>query len=403
MELGPIWRAILRNKGSYVLIALQTAVTMAIMVNAIAIMQERSAEMARPSGTDEDNIFTFSSTTFVPEVDKKNIIIEDLDMLRNHPGVIDAIATNSFPLRDGGSSRGLQVEPGTGKDSVGTAVYYVDEHAINAFGTNLIDGENFSSNQVSWNVITDDTWPATGIITQAAADELFPDENGSVVGKTVYINDNDPVKIVGIIDVLQAAWKGWDSVENSMLVPLLFDSDRIYYVVRTKPGYRDELMPEIEELFAQSNKNRIIESMRTMNEVRKRSYLGDAGMVKMLTFIVILLTGITGFGIVGMASFSVTRRTRQIGVRRALGATQSAILRYFMIENFIISSIGIIVGGILAVALNILMVQAFSLTPMAWYVVPLAMIALWIVGQLAVAGPARRASNISPAIATRSI
>ena len=245
MELGPIWRSILRNKGSYFLIALQTAVTMAIMVNAIAIMQERSAEMARPSGTDEDNIFTFSSTTFVPETNKKNIIIEDLDMLRNHPGVIDAIATNSFPLRDGGSSRGLQVEPGTGKDSVGTAVYYVDEHAINAFGTNLIDGKNFSPEQVSWNVITDDTWPATGIITQAAADELFPDESGSIVGKTVYMNDNDPVKIVGIIDVLQAAWKGWDSVENSMLVPLLFDSERPYYVVRTKPGYRDELMPEM--------------------------------------------------------------------------------------------------------------------------------------------------------------
>jgi len=403
MELGPIWRAILRNKGSYVLIALQTAVTMAIMVNAIAIMQERSAEMARSSGTDEDNIFTFSSTTFVPEVDKKNIIIEDLDMLRNHPGITDAIATNSFPLRDGGSSRGLQVEPGTGKDAVGTAIYYVDQHAIDAFGTHLIDGENFSPEQVSWNDISDNTWPATGIITQAAADELFPDENGSVVGKTVYINDNDPVKIVGIIDVLQAAWKGWDSVENSMLVPLLLDSDRTYYVVRTEPGYRDELMPEIEELLAQGNKNRIIESMRTMNEVRKRSYLGDAGMIKMLSFIVVLLTGVTGFGIVGLASFSVTRRTRQIGVRRALGATQSAILRYFMIENFIISSIGIIVGGILAVALNILMVQAFSLTPMAWYVVPLAMIALWIVGQLAVAGPARRASNISPAIATRSI
>ena len=50
MEFGPIWRALLRNKGSYVLIALQIAVTMAIMVNAIGIMQERSTQMARPSG-----------------------------------------------------------------------------------------------------------------------------------------------------------------------------------------------------------------------------------------------------------------------------------------------------------------------------------------------------------------
>jgi putative ABC transport system permease protein len=402
MELGPIWRAILRNKSSYVLVALQIAVTMAIMVNAIAIMQERSAKIARPTGTDEQNIFTFSSTVFVAEFDRKSLIIEDLDMIRNLPGVVDAISTNSFPLRDGGSSRGLQLEPGTGKDAISTAIYYVDEHAINAYGTNLVEGENFSVNQVAWSNIEDHKSPSTGIITQALADNLFPDDSGSVVGKTVYINDNDPLKIIGVIDVLQAAWGGWDKVEHSLLVPTPRDSERTQFVVRTEPGYRDELMPQIEAALAK-NKNRIIENVRTMEEVRNRSYLGDSGMVKMLTFIVVLLTGITGFGIVGLASFSVSRRTRQIGVRRALGASRPAILRYFMIENFIISSVGIFVGGIFAVALNIFMVQAFSLTPLAWYVVPIAMVVLWIVGQAAVAGPARRASNISPAIATRSI
>ena len=75
----------------------------------------------------------------------------------------------------------------------------------------------------------------------------------------------------------------------------------------------------------------------------------------------------------------------------------------FMIENFIVSTIGLIIGGILSVGLNIAMVEAFALKPLAWYVIPIAMVALWIVGQAAVAGPARRASNISPAIATRSI
>jgi putative ABC transport system permease protein len=339
---------------------------------------------------------------FVAEFDRKSLIIEDLDMIRNLPGVVDAISTNSFPLRDGGSSRGLQLEPGTGKDAISTAIYYVDEHAINAYGTNLVEGENFSVNQVAWSNIEDHKSPSTGIITQALADNLFPDDSGSVVGKTVYINDNDPLKIIGVIDVLQAAWGGWDKVEHSLLVPTPRDSERTQFVVRTEPGYRDELMPQIEAALAK-NKNRIIENVRTMEEVRNRSYLGDSGMVKMLTFIVVLLTGITGFGIVGLASFSVSRRTRQIGVRRALGASRPAILRYFMIENFIISSVGIFVGGIFAVALNIFMVQAFSLTPLAWYVVPIAMIVLWIVGQAAVAGPARRASNISPAIATRSI
>ena len=77
-------------------------------------------------------------------------------------------------------------------------------------------------------------------------------------------------------------------------------------------------------------------------------------------------------------------------------------MRYFMVENIIVSSVGIMFGGIFAVALNIVMVEAFALEPLSWYVIPVAMIALLSVGQLAVTGPAIKASNISPAIATRS-
>ena len=74
-----------------------------------------------------------------------------------------------------------------------------------------------------------------------------------------------------------------------------------------------------------------------------------------------------------------------------------------MVENLIVSGIGLAIGGVLSVALNMVMVEAFALEPLAWYVIPIAMAALLIVGQAAVAGPARRASNVAPAIATRSI
>jgi putative ABC transport system permease protein len=188
-----------------------------------------------------------------------------------------------------------------------------------------------------------------------------------------------------------------------MLVPLHREYEETRYVIRAEPGYRDTLMPQVERLLAESNRGRLIRQVRTMEQVRKRSYNGDSAMITMLTFIVVLLTAITGLGIVGLASFSVSRRTRQIGVRRALGATRPQILRHFMIENFIISGMGIVGGAVLAIALNIFMVQAYSITPLSWYVIPIAMIVLWIVGQAAVAGPAHRASLITPAIATRSI
>jgi len=403
MELGPIWRSMLRNKGGFILIAVQIAVTMTIMVNAIAIIQERSTNMARPSGLDESNIFALASVSFVADIDEKRLIDEDLDLLRKLPGVRSATSSNSFPLRQGGWSEGLNLEPGEGKMDTSSAIYFADEHTVETFGMNLVDGENFAANQVSWVNRETNDWPPVAIVTQALAEELFPDETGSYLGKTFYLNDDNPVNIIGVVERLQAPWPSWSGLERSMLVPQRRDAEFVRYIIRTEPGYRDELMPQVEEMLANSNPDRIIRSMATMDQTRKLAYLGDAAMIKILTFVVSLLTIITGLGIVGLASFNVSRRTRQIGIRRALGATRTAIVRYFMIENFLVSTVGVVIGGVLAVALNMFMVEAFALKPLSWYVVPAAMIALWTVGQVAVAGPARKASNVTPAIATRSI
>ncbi len=402
MEFGPIWRSLTRNKAGYILIATQIAVTMAIMINSIAIMQQRAEDMARPSGVDEANIFTFASTAFVPETDMGSLIEEDLDAIRRLPGVVDAIATNSFPLRQGGSSGGFQLEPGAGKDSVPAAYYFVDEHALAALGANLVDGANFAPNEVIWLEEESNEWPGTVIVSQAFAKAMFPEETGSYVGNTMYVNESQPVQIVGVLERLQAPWKGWEDVEHAMLVPGRRDVEFQRYVVRAEPGMRDTLMPQVEEMLSQSNKNRIIQDLRTMEDVRTTAYMGDSAMIKMLTFIVSLLLVITGLGIVGLASFNVSRRTRQIGIRRALGATRMQIVRYFQVENFLVSGLGIATGAILAVALNVLLVNSFSLRPLSWYVVPVAMLVMWAVGQLAVIGPARRASRVSPAIATRS-
>ena len=405
MDIGPIWRAMLRNKAGFVLIALQVAVTLTIMVNAVGIIQERSGRIDRPSGLDEENTFAFASVLFTEyEREQRKVLIdEDLDLIRSTPGVLSAIASISYPLRQGGWSMSLSLEPGNQTpESVSSAIYFVDEHGADTFDVEVIDGKNFAPEQVTWSSENDNTWPAYGIITEALGKEMWPDETGSYVGKTMFINDNDPVNVVGVIDNLQAPWPSWTGLERSMLVPQRRPSEFVRYIVRTEPGLRDELMPALEAALAASNKDRIIRDMTTMEETRKLAYVGDSAMIKILSFIVLLLTIITALGIVGLASFNVSRRTRQIGIRRALGASKPAVVRYFMIENSIVSAIGLTLGSALAIGLNIVMVDAFSLEPLAWYVIPVGVLVLWVVGQLAVAGPARRASNIAPAIATRS-
>jgi putative ABC transport system permease protein len=404
MEFGPIWRALMRNKTSYVLIALQIAVTMAIMVNAINIIQERSAQMARPSGVDEANIFYLNSNIFDPEADFEAQIAADLDAIRSFPGVVDAIASNSVPLSGGGWSEGIRLEPDPDLDSTGAAIYFSDDHGINTFGLNLIAGRNFDPNEVTWHDFETDAWPPLTIMTRAMAEELWPDEPiENALGKTIYVQRDKPVQVIGITERMQAAWNSWSGVERSMLVPEWRGSSYARYVIRTEPGYRDEVMPQLEEMLATMTDNRIIRGVDTMEHTRQESYLLDSSMVKILTFIVIVLTAITGLGIVGLASFSVARRTKQIGTRRALGATRPAILRYFMLENFLISTVGVVAGAIIAVAINMWMVDAFGLQRVAWYLIPAAMGTLWLVGQLAVYGPARRATMVPPALATRSV
>jgi len=405
MDVGPIWRAISRNKSSYILIALQIAVTMALMVNAIAIIQERTRMMDRPTGIDEDNIFTFNSTGFDPDMDFQALVAEDLESMRNLPGVHNAIMTNSTPIRNGGWGQQFQTEPGDNKDSTGTGIYFVDEHGVDTFGVSLIAGRNFEATDVAWfDEGAERAWPEVVIVSRVLAEALFPDTPlEQIVGKTVYIGNSEATTIVGIVERLQASWPGWEFLEHASLVPMKRGDTSARYVVRTEPGYRDEIIPQIESMLAESYKGRLIRNSRTMHEIREAAYASDLAMIKLLVFIVIVLTAITSLGIVGLASFNVARRTKQIGTRRALGATRPAILRYFMLENFLISSVGVVIGAILGVAVNMLLVELFNLTPIAWYMIPSAMLILWLVGQLAVYGPARRASLVSPAIATRTV
>lgn len=403
-EIGPIFRAIMRNKVGAILIALQIAVTMTIIVNSVYIIVERDKEMQRDSGIDDANSFYLTSIGFAENFNVPVVVEEDLNALRALPGIVDAVQINAVPMSGSGWSMGLKTQPGVEYDGVGTAVYMVDDHGINALDVEIIAGENFAPTDIGLRTVGQVNWPDKTIITKAMAEALFPDINYSdVVGKTVYINDSEPMVIIGIMDKLQAPWVGWDILENAMLSPERMDFKGSRYFIRTQPGQRDSAMKQVEELLANSNKGRLIRGMRSVEEARERSYRGHTAMIKILTTVMIILTIVTALGIVGLASFSVNQRKKQIGTRRALGASQSAIIRYFMLENFLISSMGVVLGAALTVGLNIILVNTFGLDRIDWFYIPLGMLVLWLVGQGAVLGPARKAANIPPALATRTV
>jgi putative ABC transport system permease protein len=403
MEIRPIISALMRSKVSMILIGLQVALTLAIVCNALFIINKRLELMQRPSGMNEADTFWFGSTGFGQGYDAHAVMQTDLALLRQLPGVVAATTTNSVPMSGGGWGEGLSLKPKQKKATAGTTIYIVDSQGVDTYGTHIIGGRNFKPEEISPMKFGDRLQPPVIIVTKALADKMFPD--GDAVGKQVYIDEDPPTTtIVGIVDRLQMPWIDNDEVENATLLPGYMpygNSSR--YLVRTEPGRRDEVMKQVEQKLSEANHSRIIGKVRTIEDVRKEAYAGDRAMALILGAVIIALLTITALGIVGMASFWVAQRTKQIGTRRALGATRFDIMRYFLTENFLITSGGLILGAVLAYGFSLWLMLHYQGKLLPWHYVPIGFLCLWVLGQLAVLGPATRASRVSPAIATRSV
>jgi len=407
MELRPILSAMRRNKVGAILIGVQMAITLAILCNALFIIEQRIALSKRPTGTDESSIFVISNQWVGNAPDLAAKLRADLAALRSMPGVIDAVASNSFPLHNGGSTEAIKLNPEQKDESALTALYFADEHGLQAFGLKLVAGRNFNADEVlDKEGYTDLTPPTAVIITRTLADKLFPGK--SALGQSIYFEGvPKQVPIVGVVDRFQVPWTqagGWGSKfnDNSTIMPFRFVFPYAHYIVRVQPGQLVAVMKAAETALIEVARARVLQKTETLTAARADAYKDDRGLVVILCVVCGALVAVTAFGIVGLTSYWVTQRRRQIGIRRALGATRKAILRYFQTENFLIAAAGSAVGIGLALCLNLWMVTTFEMERLhASYAIIGAIIVL-LLSQLASLWPALKAASIPPALATRA-
>ena len=402
MGIRPMISSLTRNKTGPLLVALQIAVTLAIVINALFIITQRIETMNRDSGIDEDNVIVADVRGFGADFDVTDSITRDIELIRSIPGIITASVSNHAPLSGSGSGTGLRATPDLTLDGVDAGRYQWSEQGLDALGVKLSRGRNFFPEEVNFVYPeADNGTPPVVLVTQALADQLFPDEDA--LGNTIYWGSLDMSTIVGIIEHMHGSWVTWDKLDNVVIQPgkPAFTNNR--YLIRTEPGRRDELIPQIEQQLGALNRMRVVKNVRSLEELAANSYRRDRSMAVVLAVVITLLIGLTALVIVGLSSFNVTQRTKQIGTRRALGATRVDIVRQFIVENWLITLAGTLLGIVLTVGVAYWLETAFSLPRLDWRFLPAGIGALWILSTLAVAEPARRAASISPAIATRSI
>jgi putative ABC transport system permease protein len=408
MQFRPIISAMRRNKVGAILIAVQMAITLAILCNALFIVQQRLAMSKRPTGVDEANVVVLDNQWVGNPADLGARQQADLAALRSLPGVQDAFATNTVPLTDSGSSTGISLHPDQKTATASAALYFGDEHTIAAMGLRLIAGRNFNSDEVTDKIGFNDIKPPSAIIiTKGLADKLFP--TGNAVGQSIYdASLKGQVPIVGVVDQLQVPWVSAGGfattfIDNSVILPFHFVSPYpILYVVHAQPGQAAAVIQAAPKQFFELSRARVIGKVRAMTALRTEIYKDDKGLAVILGVVCVALLAVTAFGIVGLTSYWVAQRRRQIGIRRALGATRNAIIQYFQTENLLIAGAGAAVGVALAVSLNLWMVNAFAMQRLNSGYTLIGAVVVMLLGQAAALWPALKAASIPPALATRA-
>jgi putative ABC transport system permease protein len=401
MEFQPIMRALWRNRTGAVLVALQIALALAIVVNSLYIIVQRMEKVGRDPGLDVANTFMVSFAPTGSVFNAEVAMREDIELLRTLPGVVDATTINAIPLSGGGSSTMYSTEPGEkGREAPGN-YFEVDEHGVNTLGVRLVEGRNFDASVVTRLPANSSAFVPEIIVTQTFAKELFPD--GPALGQTVYDGLGQPTRIVGILERMHGAWVSWDKLENVVLHPLLANERFAVYLVRAQPGQRDAVMRLAEAKLSAIDNGRILLKVKSLEELAANSYADDRAMTVYLSVVVGLLLAISALGIFGLAAFNVSTRTKQIGTRRAVGARRFDIVRYFMVENWVVTTAGVLAGCVLALLLGYWLSTVFELPRLKLYYLVAGVAVLWVIGLAAAVWPARRAARVSPAVATRTI
>jgi predicted permease len=385
------------------LVVAQVGMTLVLLTGAGLLARSFLNVMGIKPGFDIDStmVMTLSlPTTITPEEDERlrQFYVQLLDRVGQMPGVTAVGGINVLPLQGGGADGQFLVDndpnqKGNAEYRVASAGYFTAMR-IPLLRGRLFDGSDRADGQ------------HVAVISQSLARRYWP--NGDAIGKCIQFGNMDTDKhlmeIVGIVgDVRDAnlerpaepTFYGY-----SLQRPQWWQVARLAVVIRTQTN-PETLIPSLQAT-VQSLRSDAPASFSTLQQVFSDAF--DARRFSLTLFAVfgIVALVITVVGLYGTLSYSVTERTREMGIRMALGAQRLNVLRLVIRQGFRLAAVGVVIGLLGAWALTRLMSSLlFGVTPMDSVTLVTVVAILALVALAACYVPARRATRVDPLVALR--
>jgi len=391
-----------RRWGRMVLVGGQVAVSVVLLAVALFMYRGFREQLAAGPGYRTDHLLMMSIDTSLvryPEEQSAKFFKEVADRAREVPGVVRVAMATSVPM----ANDGVGVEPlvpegfrfPAGKENAAVLAARVDEHYFDVMGLTLLRGRGFT--------IEDDAGaPKVAIVNEQFARHYWPNEDP--IGKRFrQVRDGSWVQVVGLAKTSKYLFIAEPPTEFVYLPYRQRRVDEMVMIVRSA-GDPASLAGPLREAVHRLDPALPIYNVRTMEEFyRMRATSIFNVLITTVGGMGLMGLGLAIVGLYGLVAYAASRRTREIGIRMAIGADQTAVLKMVLRHGLVLAMVGLVVGLAASVGAGRLLAAAFPTgddrqdVGSLLIVIPIVLAVTFLAAYL----PARRASRTSPMLALR--
>jgi predicted permease len=392
-----------RRWGRAVLVCAQVTVSVVLLVVAMFMYRGFRQQLASGPGYRTDHLVMMSfdpGLVHYSEAQSQQYFKQVAERARTVPGVKTVTMTTSIPMLND-SIGAVTIEPEgfqfpAGKDNATVLASSVDEYYFHTMGLTILQGRNFRVEDAAGA-------PRVAIVNQQLAEHYWP--NQDPLGKRFRLDDPDKpwVEVVGLAKTSKYVFIAEPPTEFVYL-PYRQKPQQRMILLAESAGDPSSLVTPLRDVVRGLDADMPIYNVRTMEELyRMRAISVFNVIVGTVAALGVMGLGLSIVGLYGLVAYAAGRRTREIGIRMAVGATRSTVLRMVLRQGIVLALVGLVVGLVASVVAGELLRAAFPSgdTPRD-FVAPLLVLPIVLtVTFLAAYLPARRASHVNPMQALR--
>lgn len=391
-----------RRWGRSILVGGQVAVSVVLLVVAMFMYRGFRHQIDDGPGYRTDHMLLMSVDTGLvhySDAQAEGFFRDLAERARSVPGVTRVAMTTAVPMGNNQSvetvaPEGFQFPPG--KDNATVLSSRIDEHYFDTLGLTLVEGRNFTVDDAAAS-------PKVAIVNEAFAHHYWPGQDP--IGKRFRLVDRDNawVQVVGLAKTSKYVFIAEPPTEYVYLPYRQRTPHEMTMVVRSA-GDPAALAAPLREVVRGLDGNMPIYNVRTMTEFYRMRVtaifnvlIGTVGALGLMGLALAIV------GLYGLVAYAVSRRTREIGIRMAIGADQPAVLRMVLRQGLVLAAVGLVLGVAGSVGAGVLLRAAFHTAREQRDIASIVIVipVVLVVTALAAYVPARRASHVNPVEALR--